>query len=319
MTCYNDHLFVEFLIQNLLAELKIDPNRIHVSGLSNGAQGRTMSFDRNISKVTTHSLHSFYNYNWLSKTRLGSSTSFLTFLPPTPASSSPPSGLYLEFPSLGTAHCPGTRLQWLTSMELWTTWSPSLWTPWWGVMALDLRERSPQSSLTTGCTIMRNPSTSNIWVSHPDMSRNPLLSWQSGGLAARLESRTRQRWMGWMTGSVSGQSLSLSPADLSAPVTTVRSPSWCSALESTVTSTPGTTTTWQPPGSCGTSWRILTPLSRNSLSRLYAVPTPRWQWKWRKNSYNVINGVSCNTFMIDRRLVREGDVSMGRCTLGLVL
>ena len=38
MTCYNDYLFVEFLIQNLLAEFKIDQTRIHASGLSNGAQ-----------------------------------------------------------------------------------------------------------------------------------------------------------------------------------------------------------------------------------------------------------------------------------------
>ena len=41
MTCYNDHLFTEFLIQTLITELKIDPTRIHVSGLSNGAQEST--------------------------------------------------------------------------------------------------------------------------------------------------------------------------------------------------------------------------------------------------------------------------------------
>ena len=40
MTCYNDLLFTEFLIQTLINELKIDPTRIHVSGLSNGAQER---------------------------------------------------------------------------------------------------------------------------------------------------------------------------------------------------------------------------------------------------------------------------------------
>ena len=38
MTCYNDYLFVEFLVQTLIEELKIDPNRVHVTGLSNGAQ-----------------------------------------------------------------------------------------------------------------------------------------------------------------------------------------------------------------------------------------------------------------------------------------
>ena len=40
MTCYNDHLFTEFLIQTLLTELNVDPTRVHASGLSNGAGGK---------------------------------------------------------------------------------------------------------------------------------------------------------------------------------------------------------------------------------------------------------------------------------------
>ena len=44
MTCYNDHLFTEFLIQTLITELRIDPTRVHVSGLSNGAQESTKMF-----------------------------------------------------------------------------------------------------------------------------------------------------------------------------------------------------------------------------------------------------------------------------------
>ena len=38
MTCYNDYLFVEFLVDVLVLDLKVDVNRIHVTGLSNGAQ-----------------------------------------------------------------------------------------------------------------------------------------------------------------------------------------------------------------------------------------------------------------------------------------
>ena len=38
MTCYNDYLFVEFLVDILVLDLKVDVNRIHITGLSNGAQ-----------------------------------------------------------------------------------------------------------------------------------------------------------------------------------------------------------------------------------------------------------------------------------------
>ena len=38
MTCYLDYLFVEFLVNTLVLELKVDPSKIHVTGLSNGAQ-----------------------------------------------------------------------------------------------------------------------------------------------------------------------------------------------------------------------------------------------------------------------------------------
>jgi len=38
MTCYDDVLFVEALVEIVLAELKIDPSRVHITGLSNGAQ-----------------------------------------------------------------------------------------------------------------------------------------------------------------------------------------------------------------------------------------------------------------------------------------
>lgn len=38
MTCYNDYLFVEFLVDVLVLDLKVDVNRIHITGLSNGAQ-----------------------------------------------------------------------------------------------------------------------------------------------------------------------------------------------------------------------------------------------------------------------------------------
>ena len=38
MTCYNDLAFVEYLLDILLSELKADPRRVHVTGLSNGAQ-----------------------------------------------------------------------------------------------------------------------------------------------------------------------------------------------------------------------------------------------------------------------------------------
>ena len=38
MTCYDDLVFVEYLLDILLADLKTDPRRVHVTGLSNGAQ-----------------------------------------------------------------------------------------------------------------------------------------------------------------------------------------------------------------------------------------------------------------------------------------
>ena len=38
MTCFNDLLFVEFLVDHLVQELRVDPTRVHVTGLSNGAQ-----------------------------------------------------------------------------------------------------------------------------------------------------------------------------------------------------------------------------------------------------------------------------------------
>jgi len=38
MTCYDDVAFVEALVEVLLDELKVDPTRIHITGLSNGAQ-----------------------------------------------------------------------------------------------------------------------------------------------------------------------------------------------------------------------------------------------------------------------------------------
>ena len=38
MTCVDDVSFVEFLIDHLVKELNVDPNRVHVTGLSNGAQ-----------------------------------------------------------------------------------------------------------------------------------------------------------------------------------------------------------------------------------------------------------------------------------------
>jgi len=38
MTCYLDYRFVEFLVNTLVLELKVDPSKIHVTGLSNGAQ-----------------------------------------------------------------------------------------------------------------------------------------------------------------------------------------------------------------------------------------------------------------------------------------
>jgi poly(3-hydroxybutyrate) depolymerase len=38
MTCYNDVAFVEALVEILLDELKVDPARVHITGLSNGAQ-----------------------------------------------------------------------------------------------------------------------------------------------------------------------------------------------------------------------------------------------------------------------------------------
>ena len=38
MTCYDDRQFVEFLVADLSRELRVDPARIHATGLSNGAQ-----------------------------------------------------------------------------------------------------------------------------------------------------------------------------------------------------------------------------------------------------------------------------------------
>ena len=38
MTCLDDVSFVEFLIDHLVKELNVDPNRVHVTGMSNGAQ-----------------------------------------------------------------------------------------------------------------------------------------------------------------------------------------------------------------------------------------------------------------------------------------
>ena len=38
MTCLDDVSFVEFLIDHLVKELNVDPMRVHVTGLSNGAQ-----------------------------------------------------------------------------------------------------------------------------------------------------------------------------------------------------------------------------------------------------------------------------------------
>ena len=40
MTCLDDVSFVEFLIDHLIQELNVDPRRVHVTGLSNGAQER---------------------------------------------------------------------------------------------------------------------------------------------------------------------------------------------------------------------------------------------------------------------------------------
>ena len=42
MTCLDDVSFVEFLIDHLIQELNVDPRRVHVTGLSNGAQERKL-------------------------------------------------------------------------------------------------------------------------------------------------------------------------------------------------------------------------------------------------------------------------------------
>ena len=43
MTCLDDVSFVEFLIDHLVKELNVDPKRVHVTGMSNGAQESKVS------------------------------------------------------------------------------------------------------------------------------------------------------------------------------------------------------------------------------------------------------------------------------------